>query len=552
MQGLTQTTVYEQGAVIDCATNVIKIGQPLLAPTGYGVSQVVLQNAGVGYIGAPQVFIQGGSGTGATAIALVNLNPQSAECGRLTGFVVTSPGFGYQPGDTLKVTLLGGGYTAIGQATAVLSANVSGGLTKRGSGPLTLLATNTLTGLVTIDEGALMLPHPSVFPATTSVRVNSAGLYCLGLQTITNKAVSVYDGGRIAAGQLIADTITFSGTNSSMAALSGAVSVTGSLTLNNSIPGLYEGLLTGNSFNLTSPNPKNSIQLATRSADTTSTNIWPFNSTYVYSGFVWNRTSQNATWTFAENFDDNVYLTIDGNVVLSNMTWNVPTLQSYTLTPGAHAFELRLGQGTGGAGPSSAQWWTRTDLGVGVDFFGRGLTNSIHYAALADLSDGALFTSGATVSKDLWATNSTLRLINDAMVNLGTVDQTLSGLSGSGLLTNGALTVNGTIQPGDSQTIGQFVMGTTATTLSGTMTVKVGSVGTCDSIRILQGYAQTSGLTVTLDNPDDLDLHYNYEVIKGATSGAITASNLPAHWRLIQNAQRTIITFPRGSALILR
>jgi hypothetical protein len=68
----------------------------------------------------------------------------------------------------------------------------------------------------------------------------------------------------------------------------------------------------------------------------------------------------------------------------------------------------------------------------------------------------------------------------------------------------------------------------------------------------LQGYAQTSGLTVTLDNPDDLDLHYNYEVIKGATSGAITASNLPAHWRLIQNAQRTIITFPRGSALILR
>lgn len=552
MQGLSQATVYEQGAVIDCVTNVIKIGQPLLAPTGYGVSQIVLQNPGVGYIGAPQVFIQGGSGVGATAIALVNLNPQSVEYGRLTGFVVTSPGFGYQPGDTLKVTLLGGGYTTLGQATAVLSANVSGGLTKRGSGPLTLLATNTLTGLVTIDEGALMLPHTSVLPATASVRVNAAGLYCLGLQTITNKTVSVYDGGRLAAGQLVADTITFSGTNSSMAALSGAISVTGALTLNNSIPGLYEGLLTGNSFNLTSPNPQTSIQLATRSADTTSTNIWPFNATYVYSGFVWNRTSQNATWTFAENFDDNVYLTIDGNVVLSNMTWNVPTLQSYTLTPGAHAFELRLGQGTGGAGPSSAQWWTRTDLGVGVDFLGRGLTNSIHYAALADLSDGALFTSGATVSKDLWATNSTLRLINDAMVNLGTVDQTLSGLSGSGVLTNGALTVNGTIEPGDSQTIGQFVMGTTATTLSGNMTVKIGSVGACDSIRILQGYAQTSGLTVTLDNPDDLDLHYNYEVIKGATSGAITASNLPAHWRLIQNAQRTMITFPRGSALILR
>ena len=55
--------------------------KPLLAPTGYGVASIPLRGQGLGYIGAPTVQISGGQGTGATAIATVDLNPSSPTCG---------------------------------------------------------------------------------------------------------------------------------------------------------------------------------------------------------------------------------------------------------------------------------------------------------------------------------------------------------------------------------------------------------------------------------------------------------------------------------------
>ena len=60
---------------------------------------------------------------------------------KCTGIVITNPGTGYT---TATASLLNGGYTtAATLGTVSLTANTSGGLTKTGTGTLTLSGANT-------------------------------------------------------------------------------------------------------------------------------------------------------------------------------------------------------------------------------------------------------------------------------------------------------------------------------------------------------------------------------------------------------------------------
>jgi autotransporter-associated beta strand protein len=197
LQGLTFATVYPGGAVIDSSNAVnITVAQNLTAPEGHGVASVPLASGGAGYIGAPFVVISGGSGTGATAIAEVDL-----DAGTVTSITVTSPGFGYQPGDMLTVTLRGGGCTTPAAAAfPVLAPNVpTGGLTKLGSGTLTLAGTNTYGGTTAIGAGTLKLASPLSLPSDTAVTVAEGATLDLNGATVTN---AVSGGGTVANGTL--------------------------------------------------------------------------------------------------------------------------------------------------------------------------------------------------------------------------------------------------------------------------------------------------------------------------------------------------------------
>jgi autotransporter-associated beta strand protein len=187
LQGLTAATVYPGGAVIDTTNVNITVLQPLLAPTGYGVVGIPLRSSGAGYIGAPVVVITGGSGTGATAIASVDLADGSPTKGSVTGITVVSPGSGYLSGDKPIVTLAGGGYTVMALTNdCVLGLNSgSGGLTKLGSGTLTLSGVNTYTGATTLAAGTLKLGIAGALMPSSPI-VLAGGTLDLGGFTITN------------------------------------------------------------------------------------------------------------------------------------------------------------------------------------------------------------------------------------------------------------------------------------------------------------------------------------------------------------------------------
>lgn len=148
-------TVFNGGVKVDTQGFDASISANLQAATGNGIypaggSFAVPSNGGAGYFGAPLVTVTTiGSGSGATAIATI-------AGGVVTGVTLTCPGQGYAVGDTVTFTFAGGGATTAATPFAHVltagdvAANGAGGLTKLGTGKLTLSGTNTFAGPVSV------------------------------------------------------------------------------------------------------------------------------------------------------------------------------------------------------------------------------------------------------------------------------------------------------------------------------------------------------------------------------------------------------------------
>ena len=208
MQGLDAAYVNEGGVVIDDGGNSIEIAQPLLAPTGNGVASIT--GAGTGFVGVPLVEITG-NGTGATAVA--NLDGD----GNLTGFTITNPGVGYTQA---TATVIGGGGFIDEVGVPVLAQNVSGGLTKRGGGTLTLSGDNTYTGATVVEAGTLLVTGSIAGSKSITTRAEA-----------TLNVASVFPGFQVANGQTLGGSGTVIGNTALTAGAKLAPGVAGAGTL---------------------------------------------------------------------------------------------------------------------------------------------------------------------------------------------------------------------------------------------------------------------------------------------------------------------------------
>jgi autotransporter-associated beta strand protein len=356
----------------------------------------------------------------------------------------------------------------------------AGGVIKTGAGVVGWGGANTYAGATVISNGTLRLDAAGTLPANGAVTI-AGGTLDLNGYTLSNGTVTIR-GGTITGGDLAGTACEVVGANTLAVALSGGASLTksgaGTLlitapqaytgptlvaegVLRLAVPGLYEGRLP-NWFNRLDPNPRTSIQLTTRYANSTDRAPWVDNSTYVYSGLINNSATQDVVYTFAEQFDDNVMLRIDGEIVLNDTQWNVQTSTNVTLSPGVHAFDLRVGQGGWDVGPSAGGVGGTTGLGFACSTNG-GAT----WLALTDSGAGNFLDTG--LAQPFLPAGTSVTVADGATLDLNMATQTVAGVGGSGTVRNGELAVTGSISPAGPNAIG-------ALTVDGNLTVGEGVV----------------------------------------------------------------------------
>jgi len=231
----TGVTTYVESSGVTINNNGFDtaINSPLQAPTGSGMTALVLEGTDTGYIGAPVVVVSGGGGVGAAAIA--TFNPAT---GTFTGFRITSPGSGYTSVPT--VTLYGGdGIIGDGAAAGTATASVnmgavtSGGITFSGAGTTTLDAANTYSGATTVSAGVLNLGNSLALQDSTVTSINGGLTFDLSVTSDAFTLGGLSGSGAIAL-QNNANTpaaITLSiGNNGSSQTYSGALTGAGGLT----------------------------------------------------------------------------------------------------------------------------------------------------------------------------------------------------------------------------------------------------------------------------------------------------------------------------------
>ena len=195
-----RVTLYEGGLTVDTGGKDCKLNPRggLQAPSGQGVVSIPwnAETDGKGYVGSPLVMIDG-DGKGATAWADFD-----HEAGTVTGIRVTSPGNDYTYANA-KIIM---NKVAIKTIPCVLGVVKSGGLTKSGSGTLTLNATNTYTGATTVKKGTLKLGYDDVISSASELVLDGGTLDMNNkAQTFANVRATT-NGGTVVNG-----TLTLSG-----------------------------------------------------------------------------------------------------------------------------------------------------------------------------------------------------------------------------------------------------------------------------------------------------------------------------------------------------
>lgn len=109
-----------------------------------------------------------------------------------------------------------------------------------------------------------------------------------------------------------------------------------------------------------------------------------------------------------------------------------------------------------------------------------------------------------------------------AVVDLNGTTQTVSGLSGNGLVTNGTLAVIGTVLPGGTNAIGTLTLAASTSLPGGRLWVDAETDGTCDLLKV-QGSLDLAGATLQIQDAGKLAAGKRY-VLATCTPGELTGT----------------------------
>ena len=296
--------IYE-GASIDTAGQNVTVNQALLAPTGSGVTSIPFTAAGTNQFvpGAVKIVRNAADTTGVGATATAVVDPGT---GAMTNIRITNPGTGYTVAPT--VTLDRGEGTAATLGTVTIGANnYSGGLTKKGTGKLTLTSNaNSYTGPTVVEAGTLALGSTGSIDNTSRISIAAGATLDVSAKT----SPYALPGSALSASGATASPSTIKGPASGSVSL-GALPV--SLAYNGTDPALTVSqaalVLGGNTFTIVASATPLNMGVYTL-VDVPNGITGTVNATPTYSGTV-----------VATGFTGTVAISSDGKSVVLNVNF---------------------------------------------------------------------------------------------------------------------------------------------------------------------------------------------------------------------------------------
>ena len=226
-----RVTVFPGGATLDVnGKTASNAAIPFEKPYGKGVASIAWPSgtATNNYLGAPEVVISGGGGTG--AVAHCTFDARSGTIGKI---VVVSPGWGYTSAPTATIKTADRA-TDIACAVTMTDGEEQpgGGLTLTNSsataGTFTLSSANTYTGPTVVAGGTLKLGAADAIPSANEVRL-AGGTFDAGSFTPSYARVGGY--GTLKGNVTVTDKLVFDAAQPPSAGLT----VNGSLTLGSGV-----------------------------------------------------------------------------------------------------------------------------------------------------------------------------------------------------------------------------------------------------------------------------------------------------------------------------